>query len=86
MNSMEYMTVVVKSRKTYTVFIPPSSCFILVIRGLASCGEIRCEKIDNTGASNDYTLVYLDTNSDSAAEGVIKVMGLHNFTAGDFIL
>ncbi len=54
--------------------------------GTNSGGEIKCEKVNNAGANNDYTLIYLDTNSDSAAEGIIKVMGLHSFAAGDFIL
>ncbi len=54
--------------------------------GTASQGEMRCEKFNLAGTRNDYTLVYIDTDADQAAEGVIKVMGLHNFTAGDFIL
>jgi hypothetical protein len=51
-----------------------------------NAGEINFKKFDNKGTTNDYTLVYIDTDTDRAAEGVIKVMGLHNFTAGDFIL
>jgi len=51
-----------------------------------NAGEINFKKFDNKGTANGYTLVYIDTDTDRAAEGVIKVMGLHNFTAGDFIL
>lgn len=54
--------------------------------GKNSGGEVRCEKVDNAGSKNDYTLIYLDTDADSAAEGLIKIMGLHSFSAGDFIL
>lgn len=54
--------------------------------GTNPAGEVRFQQFNLSGTKNDYTLVYLDTNSDRAAEGVIKVMGLHNFTAGDFIL
>ena len=51
-----------------------------------NAGEINFKKFDNKGTTNDYTLVYIDTDTDRAAEGVIKVMGLHDFTAADFIL
>ena len=54
--------------------------------GTNAAGEIRFEQVNNTGTRNDHTLIYIDTDADRAAEGVIKVMGLHNFTAGDFIL
>ena len=51
-----------------------------------NAGEVNFKKFDNKGTTNDYTLVYIDTDTDRTAEGVIKVMGVHNFTAGDFIL
>ena len=51
-----------------------------------NAGEINFKKFDNKGTTNDYTLVYIDTDTDRAAEGVIKVIGLHDFTAADFIL
>ena len=54
--------------------------------GTNAAGEIRFQRVDNAGTKNDFTLVFLDTDADRAAEGVIKVMGLHNFTAGDFTL
>jgi Ca2+-binding RTX toxin-like protein len=49
-------------------------------------GDIYYKKFNLAGTRNDYTLVYIDTDADRAAEGMIKVMGLHNLTAGDFIL
>jgi hypothetical protein len=54
--------------------------------GTNAAGEIRFQRVDNAGTRNDFTLVFLDTDADRTAEGVIKVMFLHNFTAGDFIL
>ena len=54
--------------------------------GTNPAGEVRFQQFNLSGTKNDYTLVYLDTDTDRTAEGVIKVMGLHNFTAGDFIL
>ncbi len=49
-------------------------------------GEVRFQKVNKAGTANDHTLIYLDNDSDRSAEAVIKVMGLHNFTAWDFIL
>ena len=49
-------------------------------------GEVRFQKVNKAGTANDHTLIYLDNDSDRSAEAVIKVMGLHNFTAWDFFL
>ena len=54
--------------------------------GTNAAGEIRFQRVDNAGTRNDFTLVFLDTDADRTAEGVIRVMGLHNFAAGDFVL
>jgi len=54
--------------------------------GTSPEGDIYYKKFNLAGTRNDFTLVYIDTDADRAAEGVIKVMGLHNFTAADFIL
>lgn len=54
--------------------------------GTSSEGDIYYKKFNNPGTSNDFTLVYIDNDSDKASEAIIKVMGLHNFTASDFIL
>ncbi len=49
-------------------------------------GEVRFARFDLAGTTNDYTLVYLDTDRDTAAEAVIRLTGLQNLTAGDFAL
>ena len=54
--------------------------------GTSPEGDIYYKKFNLAGTRNDFTLVYIDTDADRAAEGVIKVMGLHNLTAADFIL
>jgi len=52
----------------------------------ASQGEVRYQKFDNAGTGNDYTLIQIDNDRDAAAEMLIRVNGLHNFTATDFVL
>ena len=42
-------------------------------------------QIDNYGRRNDYTLIYLDLDGDGQSEAMIKIMGLHGLTAGDFM-
>lgn len=54
--------------------------------GTSKDGDIYYKKFNFAGTVNDYTLIYIDTDADRTAEGVIRVMGLHTFTAGDFIL
>ncbi len=54
--------------------------------GTAKEGDIYYKQFNLAGTNRDYTLIFIDTDADRAAEGVIKVMGLHHFTAGDFIL
>ncbi|MDZ7905316.1 MAG: hypothetical protein U5N55_05770 [Cypionkella sp.] len=44
------------------------------------------KQVNNSGTSNDYTLIYIDNDADKSSEAVIKVMGLHSFTSSDFIL
>ena len=41
---------------------------------------------DNTGTSNDYTLFYIDNDSDAASEAIIKLGVLVTLTAYDFYL
>jgi len=50
-----------------------------------SC-KILHDKYDNAGSRNDYTMVFLDTDADTTAEGAIRRTGLHNLTATDFLL
>ncbi len=54
--------------------------------GTSENGDIYFRQFNLAGTDNAYTLIFIDTDADRAAEGVIKVMGLHNLTAGDFIL
>ena len=54
--------------------------------GTSEQGDIYYKKFNNAGTSNDYTMVYIDTDSDRGKEMSIKLMGLHNLTADDFIL
>ena len=54
--------------------------------GTSKQGDIYYEKFNNDGNANDYTMVYIDTDNDSGTEMSIKLMGLHNLTADDFIL
>ena len=54
--------------------------------GTSNQGDIYYEKFNNSGTSNDYTMVYIDTDNDRGTEMSIKLMGLHNLTADDFIL
>lgn len=52
----------------------------------ATSGEVRFQKFDNTGSDNDYTMVFADTDSDTASEFMLKLIGLHDLTANDFLL
>ena len=65
-------------------------CFIddaFYVRTNPSTDQLTGEKqFNNAGTSNDYTMVYIDTDNDSGTEMSIKLMGLHNLTASDFIL
>lgn len=49
-------------------------------------GDISYLRVDNAGTANDYTMVFIDTDSDRAAEAAIRISGLHSLTASDFIL
>jgi hypothetical protein len=49
-------------------------------------GDIYYKQFDEAGTKNDYTMVFIDTDNDRGAEMSIKLMGLHDLTASDFIL
>jgi Ca2+-binding RTX toxin-like protein len=49
-------------------------------------GEVRYQKFDNTGSTNDYTMVWIDNDADTAVEMAIRLTGLYNLTASDFVL
>ena len=54
--------------------------------GTSKEGDIYYKQFNNAGTSNDYTMVYIDTDNDTGTEMSIKLMGLHALTASDFIL
>ena len=49
-------------------------------------GELRFKLFDNAGTANDYTIVYGDTDGDTANEFQIQLKGLVLLTSSDFIL
>ena len=49
-------------------------------------GEVRYQKFDNKGTTNDYTMVWIDNDADTGVEMAIRLTGLHNLTSADFIL
>lgn len=49
-------------------------------------GEVRYQKFDNSGSTNDYTMVWIDSDADTSVEMAIRLTGLYNLTASDFIL
>lgn len=54
--------------------------------GTSARGEVSVQLLDRVGTANDMTLVRIDTDADRAAEAVIRLDGLHNLTASDFLL
>ena len=54
--------------------------------GISKAGSVNFDKADNAGTSDDYTVVYLDNDRDRGSEMAIKLVGLHDLTASDFIL
>ena len=54
--------------------------------GRDSEGEIRYKQFDKAGTKKDFTMVYIDIDSDRGAEMSIKLKGLYTLTEDDFIL
>jgi hypothetical protein len=52
----------------------------------SSSGEVRFVRTNNSGTSNDYTIVYIDNDADTAAEAQFYLKGLLTLSAADFIL
>ena len=48
-------------------------------------GEVRYQQFDNAGAK-DFTIVYVDTDSDKASEFQVELSGLRSLSAADFVL
>jgi serralysin len=53
---------------------------------LKTKGEVGFRKVDAPGTGKDHTLVLVDTDGDRDAEMVIRLTGLHDLKASDFIL
>lgn len=54
--------------------------------GTSARGGVRYQQINNSGSDNDFTLVFLDRDSDTQAELVLRLNGLHTLQSGDFAL
>ena len=52
----------------------------------ATQGEVRYQKFDVAGTANDHTMVWIDNDTDTAVEMAIRLTGLYDLTATDFIL
>jgi Ca2+-binding RTX toxin-like protein len=52
----------------------------------ATQGEVRFQKFDVAGAANDHTMVWVDNDADTGVEMAIRLTGLYDLTASDFIL
>ena len=52
----------------------------------SSAGELRFKQFDNAGTANDYTIIYGDTDKDTASEFQIQIKGLVSLTPSDFLL
>jgi hypothetical protein len=51
-----------------------------------TAGEARYQLFDAVGTADDYTVVFLDNDADTAVEMAIRLHGLHTLTAADFML
>jgi hypothetical protein len=54
--------------------------------GTSKSGEIYYSQFDMVGTDRDYTMVYIDNDSDRGVEMSIRLDGLVNLSAGDFFL
>lgn len=53
--------------------------------GSLARGEVSVRQLDRMGTMNDVTVVLIDTDDDPAAEAQIRLSGLHDLGAGDFL-
>jgi Ca2+-binding RTX toxin-like protein len=49
-------------------------------------GEVRYQTFDVAGTANDHTMIWIDNDKDTGVEMAIRLSGLHDLTANDFIL
>lgn len=52
----------------------------------SAAGELRIAQVNNAGSANDYTILYGDTDADTAAEFQIKLTGLISLRAADILV
>lgn len=52
----------------------------------SASGELRVVQVNNAGTANDYTILYGDTDRDTASEFQIKLTGLIALKAADILL
>jgi Ca2+-binding RTX toxin-like protein len=49
-------------------------------------GEVRYQTFDAAGTGNDHTMIWIDNDKDTGVEMAIRLTGLYDLTASDFIL
>ncbi|CAM8658596.1 RTX calcium-binding nonapeptide repeat [Paracoccaceae bacterium] len=49
-------------------------------------GEVRFQRFDLAGTANDHTMIWIDNDADTGVEMAIRLTGLYNLTASDFVL
>ncbi|MDP5308755.1 M10 family metallopeptidase C-terminal domain-containing protein [Paracoccus spongiarum] len=54
--------------------------------GTGAGGEIQMRQLDRAGTANDVTLLRIDTDADRAPEAELRLAGLHDLGADDFLL
>jgi Ca2+-binding RTX toxin-like protein len=54
--------------------------------GTSKSGDIYYDKFNLAGTSRDYTMIYIDNDADRGVEMSIRLDGLINITASDFLL
>lgn len=54
--------------------------------GTSTQGEVSVKKVNKAGTANDYTLINIDTDADTAPEAVIRIKGLKTLTTSNFVL
>lgn len=68
---------------------PGNQAFVFIGRdsiGQSASGEVSFQILNRPGTAYDVTVVSIDTDADRDAEAVIRLAGLHNLDASDFIL
>ena len=52
----------------------------------STAGELRFQAVNNAGTANDRTIVYGDTDGDTASEFQLELRGLVSLTGADFLV